>query len=439
MSHAEGTDQGAVRTLSTEWTDDQRACVVKELNLLLADQLFKNSKRCTVLLRAVVERALAGDYEAIKERILAVEIFGRHPGYDASADPIVRMTANEIRKRLAQYYQQSDRHGNVRIDLHPGSYAPVFSLHETKPDKDPASHRVNEASPSPEEVIPDSPLHPPAAPPPRRLRVKMILTVFGLLAAAVAVAVSAWRVTAADDLLKLFWDPVLKSPNPALLCMGELRPLPNDPQNGSTPATSGSSRITESNSGTANRAAVVVLDDAVSLTNISGLLLIEGKPFNIYPESDTTYGYLQKGPVILLGAFDNDWTMHFTRSMRYYFTENQDGYQYIADLKNPEARLGLKLKGANRPQDFARVPRQDYALVGRLLEPETKQPIIIVAGITASATLAASKFVTDRKLMSDFLKSAPHNWQNKNIEIVFSANVIANQPGPAHVMASAFW
>jgi len=182
-----------------------------------------------------------------------------------------------------------------------------------------------------------------------------------------------------------------------------------------------------------------MLDDAIAMSNISGYLRTERKPYNIDYESVTTYGYLQKGPVILLGAFDNDWTIHITRAMRYYFTENQDGYQWIADQKSPEARLGMHLKDSPRPQDFARVPRQDYALVGRLIDTETKQPIIVVAGISASSTLAASKYITDPKLLSDFLKSAPRNWQNKNIELVLSTDVIQNQPGPAHVMASAFW
>ena len=438
MLTARETEPGAARTPFTELSDEQRTLIVEELNRILNDHSFKNSKRCTVLLRGVVERALAGDYEAIKERTLAVEIFDREPGYDTSADPIVRSTANEVRKRLAQFYQQPEHQSEVRIGLVPGSYTPVFSWPGYLPDTQSSAPLVTEPPPSLDEIPPDPPPQAPAAPQPHMLRVRLMWAAFGLLAAFVVVAVSAWRVTAGYDPLKLFWSPLLRNPNPVLVCVGELLPLPRGPKVGAAQIASGPYRGIESNGGGVNMASALALEDAVSMSDISGLLLLERKPFNINPESDTTYEYLQKGPVILIGAYNNDWTMHFSRTMRYYFAQNEDGYQWIADQKNPEARLGFHQIGLNQ-QDFARVPRQDYALVGRLVDTETKQPIILVAGITASATLAASRFITDPKLLSDFLKSAPRNWQNKNMELLLSADVIQNQPGPAHVMASAFW
>ena len=42
-------------------------------------------------------------------------------------DPVVRLCAAEVRKRLAQYYQSPAHGGELRIDLNPGSYVPVFS------------------------------------------------------------------------------------------------------------------------------------------------------------------------------------------------------------------------------------------------------------------------------------------------------------------------
>jgi len=438
MMTARDTEPGAARRPFTELSDEQRAIIIQELNRILNDHSFKNSKRCTVLLQGVVERALAGDYDAIKERTLAVEIFDREPGYDTSTDPIVRATANDVRKRLAQFYHQPEHQGEVRIELVPGSYTPVFSLPGNLPDMPSSVNLVTEASCATEEIPPDFPPNTPAVPQPRRPLPRMVLAGFALFAIAVAIGVSAWRFTEPNRLLKLFWDPLLKSPNPVLLCVGGMRPSPNDPNAPGPPITSKPSREMEADTSSAPKMPVLSLEDAVSLTNLSGLMLIQAKPFNISTDSDATYEYLQKGPVILIGAYDNDWTMHFSRSMRYYFIDDQNGYQWIADRKNPETKLGLHSFGVN-PQDFDRVPRQDYALVGRLLDPETKQPTILVAGVTASSTLAASKFVTDSKLMGDFLKTAPRDWQNKNVELVLSVNVIANQPAPARVMASAFW
>ncbi len=48
------------------------------------------------------------------------------PDYDTTSDPIVRVTAAEIRKRIAQYYQDSGHVDEFRISLPPGSYVPHF-------------------------------------------------------------------------------------------------------------------------------------------------------------------------------------------------------------------------------------------------------------------------------------------------------------------------
>ena len=84
------------------WSEERRALVLDEMNRLLADPTFKSSKRCQSMLVPLINYALAGDFNGLKERTLGVEAFGRDPNYDTNNDPIVRTTATEIRKRLAQ-------------------------------------------------------------------------------------------------------------------------------------------------------------------------------------------------------------------------------------------------------------------------------------------------------------------------------------------------
>jgi len=52
-----------------------------------------------------VEQTLAGNEDNLKERTLGVEVFHRTPDYDTNLDPVVRLCAGEVRKRIAQYYQ----------------------------------------------------------------------------------------------------------------------------------------------------------------------------------------------------------------------------------------------------------------------------------------------------------------------------------------------
>jgi len=52
----------------------------------------------------VIDKSLSGQVQDIKGRTLGVEVFDREIHYDLSNDPIVRVAAGDIRKRLAQYH-----------------------------------------------------------------------------------------------------------------------------------------------------------------------------------------------------------------------------------------------------------------------------------------------------------------------------------------------
>ena len=98
-------------------TQAERNAIREQLERLLANPLFKHSRRYPSMLRYVVEHALFGDSGQLKERTLGIEVFARDPHYDTNLDPVVRTTAGEIRKRIAQYYHEPGHEGEVRIDL----------------------------------------------------------------------------------------------------------------------------------------------------------------------------------------------------------------------------------------------------------------------------------------------------------------------------------
>src|ERR1700757_4522321 len=100
--------------------------VRQQLEPLLAHPLFANSKRYPALLAYTVEQTLLGNGGDLKERSIAVEVFGRAPAYDANSDPVVRITAGEVRKRLTQYYYDPAHRGELVIELPIGSYVPSF-------------------------------------------------------------------------------------------------------------------------------------------------------------------------------------------------------------------------------------------------------------------------------------------------------------------------
>jgi hypothetical protein len=101
------------------------AQVREHLDIILASDEFSSSRRSSELLQHLVERALTGDTASLKERLLGVDIFHRRSDYNTSTDAIVRVTANDVRRRLAQFYSRYPVQ-SLRISLPLGSYVPDF-------------------------------------------------------------------------------------------------------------------------------------------------------------------------------------------------------------------------------------------------------------------------------------------------------------------------
>src|SRR6202034_1835627 len=111
-----------------DFTEVEKAAIEEQVERLLQNPHFSHSRRFPMFLRSVVRHTLAGQADAVKERTLGIEIFAKNADYDTSLDPIVRVTAAEIRKRIAQYYQDPGHGSELKISLPPGSYVPQFQF-----------------------------------------------------------------------------------------------------------------------------------------------------------------------------------------------------------------------------------------------------------------------------------------------------------------------
>jgi hypothetical protein len=96
----------------------------EHLQTVVSGSAFRGSARSGQFLKHVVSLALAGDIDSLKERSIGIELFGRTPSYDTGEDAIVRVTASDVRKRLAQHYATVGAEPEFRINLPPGSYIP---------------------------------------------------------------------------------------------------------------------------------------------------------------------------------------------------------------------------------------------------------------------------------------------------------------------------
>lgn len=402
-------------------TPEEQRSVREHLEQVLASSVFRNSKRYAAVLRFIVERSLDGGDAHIKERTIGIEVFGRAPDYDTATDHVVRSAAAEIRKRLAQYYQEEGITATLRIELQRGAYLPLFR------------HVAEEDRGSVEEPVPALPVVLAAqapvelAPAPyARLKRFWLLAVCGLVVAAVA---ASFGFRAADDPLDRFWGPVLSSPGAMLLCVGTLG---GGHPNSITPPFP-DAHMTLSDFHVYDFEAVHI-DDAETLARIAGLMDARRKPYQIASQSQATYADLQKGPAILIGLKNNNWTERLVQNLRFSVLNTSPWVLTIRDHENPTNN--------EWSVDYS-VPyldiTKDYALIVRSADPKTGQMAVTLAGLSVFGTMSAGEFVTNRNEMKSLDAIAPRDWKRKNLELVLSVDVIRGVPGHPVIVASRFW
>src|SRR5208282_4129922 len=111
---------------------ERTATVRTELNSILKSHYFSASKRCQDFLEFIVQQALDGNYEYLTERFLGAALFGRPINYETGTDSIVRVRANDVRRRLVQYCSGAHGGSQVVIELVSGNYVPEFHWQEPK-------------------------------------------------------------------------------------------------------------------------------------------------------------------------------------------------------------------------------------------------------------------------------------------------------------------
>jgi hypothetical protein len=377
------------------------AAVRRQLEQILAGRHFRHSRRYPAFLRYVVERTLDGGAAELKERNIGVDVFGREPSYDPSIDPVVRITAGEVRKRLAQYYQEPGRESEIRIEMPVGSYLPEFSL--------PAVSAAVPPAPVPERI------------PVRRWGFPRWLAVC-LAAGILAVSAAAvFRVRHRPSALEQFWHPVV-SPRGSvvLICFGGTGV--HQPQN-APPGTGGTLHVP--------------WWDAVTLARLAGLIQAQGAALELVPQDQATFEDFQRAPAVLIGAFNDAWTLRLMEKMR--FTFQQEGPRNrIVDRDHPTNHDWQIEKG--RTDDQGRwLLKEDFAVISRVQNPRTRRITITVAGLYGYGTLAAGKFLTDPANLQAMAQRAPAGWQDRNMQIVIRTEVIQEDAGPPVVVATAFW
>jgi hypothetical protein len=351
---------------------------------------FRTTHQCQSLLRYMVEHTLAGENDLLRERVIGTEVFRRSPDYEPSDDPVVRARAAEVRKRLAQYYH--DRADSlVRIDIPPGSYRAVFQWKAAQP----AAPAIATRSVG-------------------RFRWRWVAAV-ALAAVAGAILIQSLRLWASSALDK-FWAPALTSPKPILV------------HNATTPVFQSPDLTGSAHDLVAVPSQYTCIGDAYASVVLTSLFAKKGKLYQMRYGADLTFGDLRYQPSILIGAFNNAWTLQTTNDLRFVF----DKHPTIRDRSNNRIYTLPDLTPDGRTPE-------DYAIVSRVFDSKTGELLIAAAGITQYGTRAAGEFLTSPHLMTVLAAKAPSDWPKKNLQVLLWTKIVDDMPGPPNIVSTYFW
>jgi hypothetical protein len=406
------------------------AAIWEHVGEIVASPAFNGSRRGQEFLRHIIEKALNGQFEDLKERTLGIELFKRSPAYDTAEDAVVRVTACDLRKRLTHFYAESGCGSEVQIDLPPGSYIPEFrrstaaisgvavpfpiapKVEERKSAWRPIPHRLPLAAAT--------------------IATLVVLAVGGVVSLnRTAKPILPWSGIFGDKAVQL----VLSDPDIASLQnMLEINLSLSDYANHRyLPDRTISPEFQHSIRGF--RGANVAWVDTMIALNISDLARTASQHMKIRTARSLRLGDLKVDDnFILLGSpRSNPWTKLFEDQLDFAFEFDQAANQEIIRNKRP-----------NKNEPAAYIPTAKgwgtgnaYGIIGFVGNPGQAGDALLLAGSNAEATEAAGRLATNLTLLASTLKNCgvdPRGVQ-RHFEVLLRVATMAGSPNTFEVVA----
>jgi hypothetical protein len=175
----------------------------------------------------------------------------------------------------------------------------------------------------------------------------------------------------------------------------------------------------------------VSMQIAAAIGKVSGLLERGGATVQMQSCAPTPLNEMRERPVVLLGGYNNEWTLRLQSPLRYQFAPELNAS--IIDRENPQVHW---VRDRSLPYSSA----DDYALAVRFRNTTTDGVVVMLAGLGRNGTEAAAQFVTSPHYM-ELLKEKVGSsaLADKNIEVVLKISVIEGKTGAPSIEAVQVW
>jgi len=433
---------------------------------LLASTPLRATLQCQTLLKYIIDHTLSGEDALLRERVIGKEVFGRRPDYEPGEDPVVRIRAADLRKRLALYYQSLDVIPDIRIDVPSGSYKAVFTWKpkssETEiPNRSPMlgapaavvpahSQPIMRADDDGSSLFSDPPLEsegqskvPHTADVLRSISASLkIWVMLALLVLAGIFGWNSWYHSRSDRALRAFWEPLFDSSQPILISIGtnavyrvgdkqaddygrqhhiESWGMEFYPQFDPNQTMASTGLYPAWNS-------FVALGDVASVSEIVSMLAHFTKPFQERFPEDISFAEMRSRPAVLIGGFNNPMARELTKNYPFILASRNR----IADRTIP-GKVWI-LNASTDTHDT-----EDYAILTRVLRQKDNEPFVNVAGMGQYGTLGTTDFICRPEGIEQLAARLGKGWQQHNLQIVLRIKVIDFKPVSSSIVATHTW
>ena len=431
------------------------------LETILKSVPFCSSNQYKSLLRYLVENSISGREGMLKERVIGAEVFGRKPDYNTGDDPIVRTRVGELRRRLAQYYQNDESRGyDIHFFIPSGSYRVHFKYlakgHSAQLESDAPIGVVDPDLEKSNQIT--APVKPSEYPQSSSRLPTVWITIAACLALSTAfllieVVVMSHKpppstLKLQKSELDLFWEPVLYTNKTVLICNSTVMAFtpsqnylrktqtPSRPSNPEKPAsyvqvpplTQG--QVLTSKDLKALPNGYMTPGGLSTTVSVINLLLRWHRNYDLREAANLPFVDLQASPAVLIGSYSNYWVMDLDRDLPFFF-----------DSGGSIRERGGQHRVWSTPRGPDEKATDDYAIVSRLLDSKTRFPVIILAGRKSCGTEAAGEFATETDPMQlKLLRTLSRDVLEKNsLELVLHVSLDDCKPTSINIVALKTW
>ena len=434
----------------------------QHLKEVIEGAAFKASQRSGQFLKYIVDQAIAGHFESLKERVIGIELFGRSPTYDTGEDAIVRVTASDVRKRLLQHYGKDGAPSEFRISLPLGAYVPEIARRIRASANGNSHLNGTEAElevsdvPHPDvmkglvhapfhEVVVESSRAEVRAGIPRLFFIAALCTL--ALIASAAIAWNRYSVVKVVPRSSLLWSAFFRSPHATQI-------ITSDPNIAEIDGLTGS-QVSVSDYANHN-----YIPDPEKLTpEVSNLCrnILRGDKAAAVDVPIALY----IGQMAL--ASSREVSVHAARSIQIQDLASEDNFVFLGSPRSnpwsalfgdqldfrfvfdPRTKTEFIRNQHPRPQEApAYVPTapgwqtgRSFATVAFVKNPDQAGEVLLVAGATGEGTAAAGRFITDTARMNATLKTCgvTTSGEVQHWQLLLQLNAMAGAPSNVDVLA----